>query len=528
LGFASIERSNVEREEPGILWQDTYVACISQGPGWNCAVSRNVDQDRAIYNDYQRLNHHDVHDIVNSGEREHLAHYVIKKWKDDKEFKLAASIEYAFGIAHRLDVDTSGCLLIAKNVDGMNLLREAFDKHTMFKEYICLCHGLVKNTTAEVEDPIATDENKNVSYISKEKGKWAKSIYTVMGRYRLNGQKGGKRGVFTLCRVRIITGRRHQIRVHMASIGHPLVSDSKYNDALYKADTLWCPRIFLHAWHVGFNDYNRQWKEVKAPLAKDLSRALRMLDEIRIDPESLKNDAPSYRLMPATKVRNQENLPLNNLSKTAWEAEWPALSEVSTVPSSTVYGKKNSTASAGYPQEEDNWSEGECNTSVGSGSSDESEPVLHEKPFLSFHTTVTLCVSDYVELGRLHPSFPLRQKLLHWAPAILQETGIQLTLAGSDEDLEILLSVHNSRAGRLELEQALELAKDLISSVTTDLYEQWEAEKTERKHEEAEKLESHLEEAEEAEKTCEAEEGQRVIHRCSGPLSGSSGMSAVF
>jgi len=310
----------LEKEEPSILWQDRYVAVIAKGAHWVCAVSgTDSDQNRTLW----RLRPTDVSagDIARSGKHEHLAHWVMTKWKESKEFELATKPDYEFGIAHRLDCDTSGCLLIAKTATGFTHLKNLFNRRQVYKEYICLCHGLVNKTTDEVELPIAWDEDKNISYISKEKGQWAKSIYTVMGRYRLRGGLPGKSKFFTLCRVVIITGRTHQIRIHMTSIGHPLVSDSKYNYTLSKTDTMWCPRLFLHAWRVGFSDLNSEWQEVKAPLMADLSRALRMLDEVRIDPDSLKGNAPSMRLVQQTNgkhLHNQENVPPSSVNQ-AWK-----------------------------------------------------------------------------------------------------------------------------------------------------------------------------------------------------------------
>jgi len=306
--MAPQDRARVEKEEPSILWQDGHVAVILKGPHWICAVSRNLDENRSI----RRQLPADItfREVVNSGKSEHLVHYVISKWKDDRNFALSNSVEHEFGLAHRLDVETSGCLLLGKTLEGFNFLRESFLKRDVYKEYICLCHGLVKETTSEIELPIAWDESKNISYINKEKGQWAKSIYTVLGRYRLRG----KSKVFTLCRVVIITGRTHQIRLHMASIGHPLVSDNKYNYTLAKTDVMWCPRLFLHAWRIGFNSFQHEWQEVKAPLVPDLTRALRMLEEIKVDPASLGGDAanPScrpIRVMPASDVSKVKQEP---------------------------------------------------------------------------------------------------------------------------------------------------------------------------------------------------------------------------
>lgn len=300
----------INKEEPDILWQDSHIAVISKGPGWVCAVSRDIEQNK-ILGRLRAKDDRDVKTLVNSGKVEHLAVYVMMKYKEETGFELAQKEQYEFGIAHRLDVDTSGSLLLGKTLGGFNHLRNLFNQHLVYKEYICLVHNSVKHQSKTVDLPIYWDPVNNVSYICHERGTWARSIYTVMGRYRL---KGGRQ-IFTLCRVVIITGRTHQIRIHMASIGHPLVSDSKYNHRLSKTDLLWCPRMFLHAWRVGFYTVTDEWREVKAPLTKDLNNALRPLQEIKVDAGNEQNPAirvlNSSQLGPEQKIRiaDQENVP---------------------------------------------------------------------------------------------------------------------------------------------------------------------------------------------------------------------------
>lgn len=287
---------HVAKEEPQVLWQDKDIAVISKGAGWIVAISREIEQNKLLSSLLRSAGTRDFRDLVNSGKYEHLCHFVNLRFKDDKEFVLANSTDHEFGLAHRLDVDTSGALMLGKTVPGFNHLRQAFTSHQVFKEYICLVHGAVKKSTDEVNLPILWDESNNISSIS-DQGMWAKSIYTVLGRYRLMRGKN----FFTLCRVVIITGRTHQIRIHMAATGHPLVGDNKYNKRQAQTDAMWCPRLFLHAWRIGFWDRMSQWHEVKAPLPRDLSRSLKTLEEIKLDLDNESN--PSCRVVPSATAK---------------------------------------------------------------------------------------------------------------------------------------------------------------------------------------------------------------------------------
>lgn len=293
-------RGRVAKEEPALLWEDRHIAVLSKGAGWVVSISRNLAQNKYLSRVCRESGLRSVGELVASGKCEHLAHFVILKYKNDDSYHLSDSVDHEFGIAHRLDVDTSGAIMLGKTEEGFSHLRQAFTYHHIVKEYLCLVHGPVVRATDTIDSPISWDEERNVSSISDD-GLWAKSIYTVLGRYRLKGRKK----IFTMCRVVIITGRTHQIRLHMSSIGHPLVSDAKYNPRHSNTDLMWNPRLFLHAWRVGFRDTHGSWHEVKAPLPKDLTRALSNLEEIKMEVGNLAT--PTIRVISRRAAK--ENLP---------------------------------------------------------------------------------------------------------------------------------------------------------------------------------------------------------------------------
>lgn len=294
---------SIVKSEPRILYEDKHIIVVLKGPGWLCAFSRDVDHYKGLC----KVKADSLPTLIASGDYEQLAHFVTLKFGGLEGYDLANSITHACGIAHRLDVNTSGCLMIGKTLSGFKCLRESFVAHRIYKEYICLVHGALSEGTASVEFPVKWDEGSNVSSVDHKEGLWAKSIYTAMKFYRLKGAKTQVKRVYTLCRVVLITGRTHQIRVHMKAIGHPVVADTKYNEK-HHSDLSWCPRTFLHAHRISFCDVNNKPRDVVAPLTQDLLMALKKLEEITLETHTKESDV---RVVPqrSTKRAFAQNEP---------------------------------------------------------------------------------------------------------------------------------------------------------------------------------------------------------------------------
>ena len=144
------------------------------------------------------------------------------------------------GIVHRIDRDTTGILIVCKNDMSHNSIAAQLKEHSINRRYRALVHGNLKNDTGTVEGPIGRHpiDRKKMS-INEKNGKPAVTHYTVLERF----------GNYTLIECKLETGRTHQIRVHMTSIGHPLVGDEVYGPAK-------CPFKLqgqcLHAMVLGF------------------------------------------------------------------------------------------------------------------------------------------------------------------------------------------------------------------------------------------------------------------------------------
>jgi len=173
------------------------------------------------------------------------------------------------GIVHRLDRYTSGLLLVARRDRAHEKLRQQFTSRLIEKYYLALVHGEFEEDSGKIEKPIARDPRRRTRMTARlPQGRPALTYYWV--RERLRG--------FTLLEVRIITGRTHQIRAHLASIGHPVVGDPVYGAPRQIPGMPPLGRYFLHAWKLGFRQPTTgEWITVESPLPPELDHWLTQL-----------------------------------------------------------------------------------------------------------------------------------------------------------------------------------------------------------------------------------------------------------
>ena len=168
------------------------------------------------------------------------------------------------GIVHRLDKDTSGLMVIAKNDPARDYLVTQFKSRLVTKGYLVLVKGRLSPEQGRVEAPIGRDPYRRRRMAISETGKESTTGYRV--RKYVNS--------YTLVEVTPVTGRTHQIRVHLSAIGYPVVGDPTYG---VKSTHL--ARQFVHAYRLGFRlPSNGEYREFTSPLPADLELALEHLD----------------------------------------------------------------------------------------------------------------------------------------------------------------------------------------------------------------------------------------------------------
>jgi 23S rRNA pseudouridine1911/1915/1917 synthase len=184
------------------------------------------------------------------------------------------------GIVHRLDKDTSGLVVVAKTDSAHRKLARQFARREVKKTYIALVHGWMKQPRGTVDTPISRDLLRRTRMTTRRsQGREAVTHWKVLR------QIGGEYGKFSLLEITIETGRTHQIRVHLASLGHPVVGDTLYGApqeiAGYGEPTS-LGRNFLHASAIQFRHptINKELS-FQQPLPDELEKFLHLLGGVR-------------------------------------------------------------------------------------------------------------------------------------------------------------------------------------------------------------------------------------------------------
>ena len=174
------------------------------------------------------------------------------------------------GIVHRLDVGTSGCMVVAKSERAYTLLKQAFRDRTVEKIYHSLVQGRPDPTSGTIDAPIGRDNRHQWKMGIRADGRHSITHYET-----LEAMAGG-----SLLEVHLETGRTHQIRVHMAAVGHPCVGDDMYGADPSLSAKLGLSRQWLHAVTLGFEHPGLgEWVEFHSEYPDDLHEALELMRE---------------------------------------------------------------------------------------------------------------------------------------------------------------------------------------------------------------------------------------------------------
>jgi 23S rRNA pseudouridine1911/1915/1917 synthase len=188
------------------------------------------------------------------------------------------------GIVHRLDRDTSGLLMVAKNDRAQASLMGQLKARGIKKTYLGLVQGAVAASTGRVEAPIGRDPHHRTRMAVIQDGRPAVTGYRV--RERLSG--------WTLLELDLITGRTHQIRVHLAAIDHPLAGDPWYGTGTSRRGPAGLGRLFLHSWRIELQSPDDgHLIRAEAPLPAELEA---VLEGLRAQASGESGEAPTSPL----------------------------------------------------------------------------------------------------------------------------------------------------------------------------------------------------------------------------------------
>lgn len=186
------------------------------------------------------------------------------------------------GIAHRLDKETSGILLIAKNIESFSNLLMQFRERKVKKSYLALAHGKIAPKTGEINVPVGRLPWNRRQFGVVAGGREAKTFYEVRSYYKSPVKKHSE--ILTLVELFPVTGRTHQIRVHLQYIQHPILSDFLYaGRKVQKEDRKLLGRVFLHAYSISLvHPKTGEVIEFKADLPQELQSVIDSLEEVEM------------------------------------------------------------------------------------------------------------------------------------------------------------------------------------------------------------------------------------------------------
>jgi len=239
--------------EPEILYQEKDFLVVNKPAGW---LTHSAHKPKA-------LNHKP------KTAEPILVDWLLERYPEVKN--VGDDPEIRPGIAHRLDKDTSGVMIVARNQKAFEFFKKLFQEKQIKKTYLALARGLIKPESGRIEKPIGLKGGTVKRTVHLKNAKLVKEAIT---EYKV--KKYFKD--FTLVEAKPLTGRTHQIRVHLASIGHPVAGDNLYGKSPdQKLKTLGLTRQFLHAESIEFSTPQGGRLKVAADIPEDLKALLEKL-----------------------------------------------------------------------------------------------------------------------------------------------------------------------------------------------------------------------------------------------------------
>ena len=276
---------NGEQAKPSYaVRKDDVIDVTVELPGGPAVAAEDVPLD-ILYEDDHMLAVNKPPDMVVHPGKGHQGGTLVNALMGHTRRLAAAGGELRAGIVHRLDRDTSGVILAAKTDTAQSALQQQFAARTVEKHYLAVVEREPELDADLIDLPLGRHpRHPEMGAIRRRDGKAARSIYRVVRRFR----------GFAHLDVEILTGRTHQIRIHLTHIGHPVVADGLYSErgALYRSDLLGRPpaedeppiieRQALHAHRIAVDHpFTGQRMEFTAPVPADIQALLDALEELR-------------------------------------------------------------------------------------------------------------------------------------------------------------------------------------------------------------------------------------------------------
>lgn len=233
---------NMQEGHPRILYEDDEILVLDKPSGW----------------------------IVNEASTTRGTP-VVQTWLDNNfDFPIARDKRFRSGIVHRLDKETSGCLIIAKTQAAFENLQSQFKKRVVKKTYTALVHGVPVPEKGKIDMPVGRLPWNRERFGVLPGGRNALTKYKVEKTFSKDGEKYALVSLFPK------TGRTHQIRIHLKYLKTPIVADTFYaGRKTSRNDRKWCPRLFLHASGIKFlQPETKRGVEVSSKLPVDLKQVL--------------------------------------------------------------------------------------------------------------------------------------------------------------------------------------------------------------------------------------------------------------
>ena len=198
---------------------------------------------------------------------------VLQTWLRQFNYPLVNDTDCRHGIVHRLDKETSGVMIVAKNKDSFDKLQAEFKNREVQKTYVALVHGKLTPEEGEISVPVGRLPWRKDRFGVVAGGRASQTFYKVLQFFP------GNNAGHTLVEFHPKTGRTHQIRIHCKYIGHAIVADEFYaGRKTARNDRVWCPRLFLHAKNIKFiHPIKGESVEFSSELPEDLSGVLKKI-----------------------------------------------------------------------------------------------------------------------------------------------------------------------------------------------------------------------------------------------------------